>query len=153
MSSVADIPWRTELTVAFMRAVGAGITWRWVYGVACIYIGVVLFFIAFVLEETMYDRYHWPVPPRPSKGLRYRIETLIGITGLKMMKYRPSWYTCVSDVFRVICKPVVFLACLYVMCMLLSNASLWRPESLTPAADQQGHSVSVSASTSPMRCK
>lgn len=98
-----------------LPTVGQGITWRWVYGVACIYIGIVLFLIVFFMEETQYDRHIHPVPARPSKGLRYRIQTLIGITGWQMRKYRPSWFICVAETFMILYKPAVLLPLIYVL--------------------------------------
>ncbi|CUA66783.1 putative transporter C794,04c [Schizosaccharomyces pombe 972h-] [Rhizoctonia solani] len=61
-------------------------TWRWAYGIGCIYSGLVLLLIILFLDESMYDRKYFPAPAPPTKGLRYRIETLIGITGFKMYK-------------------------------------------------------------------
>jgi MFS family permease len=92
--------------------VGQGITWRWVYGVGCIYSGLVLILVVLFAEETMYDRHLKSVPPRPTQGLRYRVETLLGITGAKMAKYRPTWTRCVMDLFEVVYKPVVLLSLL-----------------------------------------
>jgi MFS family permease len=65
--------------------------WRWAYGTGCFYGAMVVILITFFMEETMYDRTSKPIPPRPTTGLRYRVETLIGVTGVKMAKYRPSW--------------------------------------------------------------
>jgi MFS family permease len=55
--------------------------WRWAYGVSCFYMGFVVFLITFFFEETLYDRQLHTIPARPTSGLRYRIETLLGITG------------------------------------------------------------------------
>ncbi|KAH7906959.1 major facilitator superfamily domain-containing protein [Hygrophoropsis aurantiaca] len=79
--------------------------WRWSYGIGCIYGGIVVLLIAFLGEETMYDRTVKPIPKRPTQGLRYRVETLLGITGLKMAKYRPSWWEVVCCPFNVIWRP------------------------------------------------
>ncbi|KDQ60320.1 hypothetical protein JAAARDRAFT_174380 [Jaapia argillacea MUCL 33604] len=65
-------------------------SWRWSYGVASMYGAFVVFLITFFGEETMYDRTLRPIPTHPTTGLRYRIESLFGLTGLKMAKYRPS---------------------------------------------------------------
>lgn len=67
------------------------------------------------MEETQYDRHLYPVPRRPSGGLRYRIETLIGITGWKMRKHRPSWFICVAETFMILYKPAVLLPLIYVL--------------------------------------
>ncbi|KAH7910354.1 major facilitator superfamily domain-containing protein [Hygrophoropsis aurantiaca] len=79
-------------------------SWRWAYGIGCIYGAIVLILIVFFMEETLYDRTVRPIPPRPSEGSRYRVETLLGITGYKMAKFRSSWseviLACVSVVWR-----------------------------------------------------
>ena len=64
----------------------------------------------------MFDRHLRPIPQRPTTGLRYRFETLVGITGIKMMKYRPPWRVCVMEVFELVFRPAFILPLLYVMC-------------------------------------
>ena len=98
--------------------VGAGITWRWVYGVGCIYSGIVLILIVLFMEETMYDRHNSCIPQQAGKGIGYRIQTLIGITGVRMSKYRPPFSRCVLDIFEIFWKPAVILPLLYVMWVL-----------------------------------
>lgn len=95
--------------------VGQGISWRWLYWIACIFIGIVLIAIVLFMEETQYDRHLHPVPRPTSTGVRRRLEGLIGIEGARMAKYRPSWYSCVSDVFAIFWKPAVLLPLLYIM--------------------------------------
>ena len=46
-----------------------------------------------------------PPPPPPSGGLRYRIETLVGITGVKMAKYRATWREAISAPFKLFWRP------------------------------------------------
>jgi hypothetical protein len=53
----------------------------------------------------MYDRTLKPIPQRPSTGMRYRIESLIGITGAKMAKYRASWYEVIMSPFNIVWRP------------------------------------------------
>lgn len=53
----------------------------------------------------MYDRGVKPIPEPPTNGLRYRVETLLGITGLKMVKYRDSWSRAISSPFRIVWRP------------------------------------------------
>ena len=55
----------------------------------------------------MYDRkLADPKPiPRPKSALRYRIETLIGITGVRMAKYRATWTEVVLSWFNLIWRP------------------------------------------------
>ncbi|KAG6860492.1 hypothetical protein C0995_010529 [Termitomyces sp. Mi166 len=81
--------------------------WRWSYGVGCFYSAVVVVLITFFMEETMYDRTLNPVPPRPTTGLRYRIETLLGITGIKMAKYRATWVRAILSPLQVVWRPHV----------------------------------------------
>lgn len=56
-------------------------------------------------EHRMYDRALKPIPEPPTTGLRYRIETLFGITGIKMAKFRASWYEAISSPIRVLWRP------------------------------------------------
>jgi hypothetical protein len=53
----------------------------------------------------MYDRTVKPIPKRLSSGFRYRIETLIGITGARVAKYRSSWYEVILSPFNVVWRP------------------------------------------------
>ncbi|KAF7348494.1 MFS general substrate transporter [Mycena venus] len=80
-------------------------TWRWAYGIGSIYGAIVVLLIVFFMEETMYDRTVRPIPERPTTGLRYRIESLVGITGLKMQKYRMSWTEAIISPLNVIWRP------------------------------------------------
>ncbi|KNZ81415.1 hypothetical protein J132_00654 [Termitomyces sp. J132] len=81
--------------------------WRWSYGVGCFYSVIVVTLITFFMEETLYDRTLKPVPPRPTDGLRYRVETLLGITGVKMAKYRATWIGAIVSPIRVVWRPHV----------------------------------------------
>ena len=53
----------------------------------------------------MYDRGVKDVPSRPADGLRYRIETLVGVTGSKLAKYRASWFEAISAPFKLFWRP------------------------------------------------
>lgn len=93
------------------------VSWRWTYGTGSFYGAFVVFMIAFFMKETwvsgyylfallltpilytillpyrMYDR-TLPNPrpiARPPSRLRYRIESLIGVTGWRMARFRPPW--------------------------------------------------------------
>ncbi|KAK7451020.1 hypothetical protein VKT23_012696 [Stygiomarasmius scandens] len=83
-------------------------TWRWAYGIGSIYGAIVCALIILFMDETMYDRHIKPVPEPQGKGLRYRIETLTGITGIKMAKYRTSWYEAIISPLRVVWRPHLF---------------------------------------------
>ncbi|GJN87833.1 hypothetical protein Rhopal_000788-T1 [Rhodotorula paludigena] len=85
-----------------------------VYLVGVAYVAVVVLLITFFMEETMYDREVVPFPERPTTGLRYRIETLLGITGVKMAKYRCTWWESISSVFDLVWRPHMLLMLIYV---------------------------------------
>lgn len=80
-------------------------SWRWSYGIGSMYSAVVVLLIALFGEETIYDRTVVPIPSRPTTGRRYRIETLVGITGVKMSKYRASWSQTILSPFNVLWRP------------------------------------------------
>ena len=54
-----------------------------------------------------------PIPKRPTQGIRYRFETLIGVTGVKMTKYRASWSDALLSPFDVLWKPHLFGALIF----------------------------------------
>ncbi|CAK5272184.1 unnamed protein product [Mycena citricolor] len=80
-------------------------SWRWAYGIGCIYGLIVILLIVFLMEETIYDRTVKPIPERPTSGSRYHVETLLGITGLKMQKHRVSWKETILSPFAVVWRP------------------------------------------------
>ncbi|KAF9026145.1 MFS general substrate transporter [Hymenopellis radicata] len=80
-------------------------TWRWAYGIGCLYGLVVLVLIVLFMNETMYDRTVKPIPEAQTTGLRYRIESLVGITGVKMAKYRISWTESIISPLNVVWRP------------------------------------------------
>ncbi|KAJ7440296.1 MFS general substrate transporter [Mycena galericulata] len=93
------------LSPFFLGFLVAHADYRWAYAVGALYSLIVLLMIVFLGEETLYDRTLQPIPPRPTVGLRYRVETLFGVTGFKMTQYRPSWYQCVSSPLQVVWRP------------------------------------------------
>ncbi|KAF8500308.1 MFS general substrate transporter [Russula emetica] len=93
-------------------------SWRWAYGIGSMYGLSVLSLIVFFARETMYDRGVKDLPSRPTGSLHYRFETLMGITGVKMAKYRATWHEAVSAPFKLFWRPhllsiVVFQALLF----------------------------------------
>ncbi|KAJ3479033.1 hypothetical protein NLI96_g9347 [Meripilus lineatus] len=85
--------------------------WRWTYGIGSMYGAIVVGLIVLFMEETMYDR-KLPNPkpiPRPASRIRYRIETLTGITGARMAKYRDSWRTVVLACLDIVWRPHLFM--------------------------------------------
>ncbi|ORY88677.1 major facilitator superfamily domain-containing protein [Leucosporidium creatinivorum] len=104
-------PFISPFLLGFMVASS---TWRNVYWVGVAYVILVVVLIVLFMEETMYDRDVVPFPERPTQGLRYRIETLLGVTGVKMAKYRCSWAESVSSVFDLVWRPHMLLMLIYV---------------------------------------
>ncbi|KAG1894641.1 MFS general substrate transporter [Suillus fuscotomentosus] len=88
-------------------------SWRWAYAIGSIYNAIVLVLIAFFMEETMYDRHLASKPLQISTGLRYRFETLIGVTGYKMAKYRPRWPEVLLAPLDVAWRPQFFFVVLF----------------------------------------
>ena len=63
----------------------------------------------------MYDR-KLPNPrpiPRPESALRYRLETLVGLTGARMSKYRDTWRTAVFSILNVVWRPHLLMILLF----------------------------------------
>ncbi|KAH9896672.1 MFS general substrate transporter [Cubamyces lactineus] len=103
------------LSPFMMGFIVARISWRWTYGIGSIYGAIVVALIAFLGEETMYDR-KLPNPrpiPRPESRWQNRIQTLIGITGWKMAKYRDSWEKAFFACLNVVWRPHLFAILLF----------------------------------------
>lgn len=58
-------------------------------------------------DPRMYDRTIKPIPEPSTTGVRYRIETLIGITGVSMAKYRSSLLRGLLSLVNVLWRPHV----------------------------------------------
>ncbi|KAG8695301.1 hypothetical protein FRC08_007910 [Ceratobasidium sp. 394] len=61
----------------------------------------------------MYDRKYYPAPTPPERGLRYRIETLVEITGAKMYKYRVPFRTALWRPIETLLDPRILLASIF----------------------------------------
>uniref|UniRef100_A0A8H8CFQ1 Major facilitator superfamily (MFS) profile domain-containing protein n=1 Tax=Psilocybe cubensis TaxID=181762 RepID=A0A8H8CFQ1_PSICU len=88
-------------------------SWRWSYGIGSIYSAIVVLLIIFFMEETMYDRTVKPIPVPTTSGLRKRFEDLVGITGLKMQKYRISWHDSIMSPLRLVWRPHLLMALIF----------------------------------------
>jgi MFS family permease len=89
-------------------------TWRWAYGIGSIYGAIVCTLIILFMEETMYDRTIDPIPePAAQGGLKYRIETLVGITGYRMAKYRVTWSDAILSPFKVVWRPHLLIVLVF----------------------------------------
>ena len=53
------------------------------------------------------------IPEPTMTGLQYRIETLIGITGSKMQKYRISWTESILNPFCLIWRPHLIMLLIF----------------------------------------
>lgn len=89
-------------------------SWRDVYYVGVGYTALVVLLLTFIMEETIYDRHMNPVPPRHATGLKYRFDSLIGITGVRMAKYRPSLWAGVKSMFDVLWRPHALMMYIFV---------------------------------------
>lgn len=65
----------------------------------------------------MYDRTMKPIPEPPTTGLGYRIETLLGITGIKMAKYRSSLLHGLVSQIDVLWRPHVLSILIFEVCL------------------------------------
>ncbi|KAH7871434.1 MFS general substrate transporter [Lentinula edodes] len=89
-------------------------TWRWAYGIGCIYGAIVCVLIILFMQETMYDRTISPIPePAAQGGFRYRFESLVGISGYKMAKYRVSWQDAILSPFKVVWRPHLLIILIF----------------------------------------
>ncbi|KAF8591000.1 MFS general substrate transporter [Ramaria rubella] len=88
-------------------------SWRWAYGIGCMYGAIVLALIVLFMEETMYDRGVHPTAVQPYSGITYRVHTLLGTTGMKLAKYRASIWDAISSPFRVLSRPYLVMALIY----------------------------------------
>ncbi|VDC07467.1 unnamed protein product [Peniophora sp. CBMAI 1063] len=80
-------------------------SWRWAYGIGSIYGVIVLALIAVFGRETMYDRTLKPIPIRPPPSLHYRVDTLIGLTGMRMAKHRSTLWDAFLQFLKLIWRP------------------------------------------------
>ncbi|KAJ7457480.1 major facilitator superfamily domain-containing protein [Mycena latifolia] len=101
------------LSPFFLGFLVAHANYKWAYAVGAIYSFIVVLMIIFLGEETLYERTLRPIPPRPTVGLRYRFETLLGATGWKMTQYRPSWRDCIVSPLRVAWRPHALLIMIF----------------------------------------
>jgi MFS family permease len=88
-------------------------SWRWAYGLGCIYGAIVVVVIALFGRETLYDRNLRPVPKPTATGLKLRIQDLVGITGLKMQHHRISWTESILSPFRVLWRPHLLMILIF----------------------------------------
>ena len=87
---------------------------------------------------SMYDRTLKPIPERPTIGLRYRVETLLGITGLKLAKHRISWSNAIMSQFRVVWRPHVLPVLIFEVSISLQRLVISRRHPLMRAHHWQG---------------
>lgn len=78
-----------------------------------------------MLRFRLFDRTVRPIPERPTTGLRYRIETLTGITGVKMAKYRVSWLESVISPLNVVWRPHLLMVLVFEVITLVALQESW----------------------------
>ena len=62
--------------------------------------------------RSLYDRHLKSQPPR-SSYFRYRLETLVGITGAQMSKYRQTWTSSIVAPLQIVWRPHLLLILLF----------------------------------------
>ena len=60
-------------------------------------------------ETRLYDRGVKDLPPRRADSLSYRFETLVGVTGFNLAKYRITWLEAIATPFKLIWRPHLLL--------------------------------------------
>ena len=55
----------------------------------------------------MYDRAVKPIPMRPKPTLRWRVETLLGVTGVRMAKYRMRLADAFLEPLKLVWRPQI----------------------------------------------
>ncbi|KLO19176.1 MFS general substrate transporter [Schizopora paradoxa] len=85
---------------------------RWAYGIGVIYGGIVLFLIIFLGRETLYDRGN-PNIDHASRSSSSRTADLLGVSSMKLAKYRTPWRDLVSRPIRLIWRPQLLTMLVY----------------------------------------
>ncbi|KAF3483514.1 uncharacterized protein GIQ15_02838 [Arthroderma uncinatum] len=84
--------------------------WQWAFGVYSIETGLCFIAIMIFMDETFYDR-KLPAAQQPVRVARWR--RMIGIEQWQSRQLRNSFKDAVMRPFIVICKPPMFISCLY----------------------------------------
>ncbi|EJT98007.1 MFS general substrate transporter [Dacryopinax primogenitus] len=88
-------------------------TWRWAYGIGCIYEGIVVLLIVLFVEETLYER-DSKDRPKIETGMWARIKALVGITGYQRRHFHMPFWTSFWRPFLVNFQPQEILSLAYV---------------------------------------
>ncbi|KDR72644.1 hypothetical protein GALMADRAFT_252806 [Galerina marginata CBS 339.88] len=92
-------------------------TWRWAYGIGCLYGLVVLVLIVFFMDESKYVRVARSdnSPPNPMRkgGFVYRLKDLIGITGVRSARKDPTWREVLFAPLKIVWRPHLFLILIF----------------------------------------
>lgn len=75
----------------------------------------------------MYDRHLDPNPQRILPGIQFRLETLIGITGYKMAKYRSRWSEVVWACLNVVWRPQFILVVCFEVSLQIKQLAMSQP--------------------------
>ncbi|KAF9564530.1 MFS general substrate transporter [Agrocybe pediades] len=87
-------------------------SWRWAYGIGCMYSLFVLLLIIFFLDESMYIRKSkgMPAPVAPkTNAFVQRSKDIIGITGVRTAKADPPWREILLAPLKIVWRPHLFL--------------------------------------------
>ncbi|KAF2264001.1 MFS general substrate transporter [Lojkania enalia] len=84
--------------------------WNWAFWLSTLIHGLCLIAIIFIAQETYYDR---RIPEDQQPRRTSRIKRLIGIEQWQSRHQRNSFIGAMSRPVLAICKPVVFISCIY----------------------------------------
>ncbi|KAF8157050.1 MFS general substrate transporter [Crassisporium funariophilum] len=84
-------------------------TWRWGYGIGCLYGLLVLILIVVFMEESMYFRNEQKVTSVQRTGLWARVNALIGITGVQSARKDPTWSVVLMAPLKLVWRPHLLL--------------------------------------------
>ena len=57
--------------------------------------------------DRIYDRTIKPIPDHPPPSLRYRVDTLLGLTGVRMAKYRMTLANAFLEPIKLVWRPQI----------------------------------------------
>lgn len=84
-------------------------------------------FVKCYIMIRLYDRHLDPNLQQILPGMRYRLETLIGITGYKMAKYRSRWSEIVWACLNVVWRPQFILVAFFEVSSQIKHLAISQP--------------------------
>ncbi|KAF9485039.1 MFS general substrate transporter [Pholiota conissans] len=88
-------------------------SWRWAFGIGCIYSLIVLILIIMFMEESMYDRgpkgVSKPEKTSSANGLVHRLKNLVGIVGFQSANPELTWREVLLAPLNLVWRPHLLL--------------------------------------------